>query len=70
VEVYVISKTTLVYLREFEKTGALKSYMYFLRFQLETEQYLFGEPQIPTQEELKCAVAILDGTFNESKEVI
>jgi hypothetical protein len=66
----MISKQTLAYLKEFERLGTLKSYTHCLRFQLKSEEYLFGIQQIATQEELKSAQAILDGTFDETRDLI
>lgn len=69
-EVHVISKQTLVYLQEFKRLGTLGHYTNCLRFQLRSEEYLFGVQQIATQEELKSAQALLDGTFDEEHDLI
>ena len=66
----MISKNTYVYLQEFKKMGTLTKHITQLRYQLISEQVIYGLPQIPTLNEIESAVAILDGTFDERKDLI
>ena len=67
---YMISKSTYLYLKEFERLGLLNLHLGDLRHQLRREQVLEGCPQIPTQEEIKSVEAILNGTFDKERDLI
>ena len=66
----MISKRTYLYLQEFKRLGLLNLHLGDLRHQLRREQVMDGCPQIPTQEEIKSVEAILNGTFDEERDMI
>jgi hypothetical protein len=62
---------TLMDLQEYLKAGKLDEHITTLRYQIDKERMIMGGvEQIPTQEELKAAISIREGTFDEVKEVM